>query len=672
MVVVGKLGETKGLLSSPPVSDTEPGRRMKVPDPPPAEDRSPADSPELKLGRAAMALAALGVVYGDIGTSPLYAIKECFSLRHGLPPSPANVLGILSLVLWSLLVVIVLKYLTFIMQADNRGEGGILALMALLGPAAGRTPALISLGLFGAALLYGDGVITPAISVLSAIEGLEVAAPRLADYVVPVTVVILGALFLVQRRGTAGVGAVFGPATLVWFAAIAAAGLPRIVTTPGILAAVNPLHAARFLAANGFHGFLLLGAVVLCITGGEALYADMGHFGPQPIRLAWYGVVMPALLISYLGQGALLLEKCGTALDSGACRMAADSPFYALVPGWFALPMVMIAAAATVVASQALISGAFSLTQQAVQLGFVPRVKIVHTSAATEGQIYVPVVNGLLMVACVALVLVAGNSSNLASAYGIAVTGTMAITSVLFYGVARRCWAWPAWRAGSLVALFLVVDLAFFGANLAKVLHGGWFPMLAAGSVFAVMSTWKLGATWRARELVKTRTRFEDLLASLKLDPPTRVKGTAVFMTQDPEGTPPALLHQLKHNRVLHEQVVILTILGTEAPTVSAAERVEITQLGHGFWRIIARYGFMETPRVPDVMRCAAALGLETFRGRTSYFLGRETFVSTGRSELPRWRRALFLFLARNARSPTEFFAIPPNEVVELGAQMEV
>jgi len=426
----------------------------------------------------------------------------------------------------------------------------------------------------------------------------------------------------------------------------------------------------RFLVGHGYNGFLVLGAVVLCITGGEALYADMGHFGARPIRLAWYGVVMPALLLNYFGQGALLLEKCGVAGE--ACSAAMASPFYAMVPGWFVLPMVVIAAAATVVASQALISGAFSLTQQAVQLGFVPRVKIVHTSATTEGQIYIPVVNGLLTVACVALVLVAGTSSNLAAAYGIAVTGTMSITSVLFYSVARRCWCWSVWRAGGLVALFLVVDLAFFGANLAKIVHGGWFPMLAAGAVFAVMSTWRFGAAWRARELASMRIPFSDLFASFKLEPPGRVKGTAVFMTQDPDGTPPALLHQLKHNQVLHEQVVILTILGMETPSVPPAERVEITQIGRGFWRVVARYGFMETPSVPEIMRRAAAQGLETFRGRTSYFLGRETFVSTGRSKLPGWRRALFMFLARNARSPTEYFAIPPNQVVEIGGRMEV
>jgi len=380
---------------------------------------------------------------------------------------------------------------------------------------------------------------------------------------------------------------------------------------------------------------------------------------------------MPALVLNYFGQGAFLLDKCHAVLD-GPCRAAVAAPFYALVPGWFVLPMVVIAAVATVVASQALISGAFSLTQQAVQLGFVPRMKIVHTSATTEGQIYIPVVNGLLACACTALVVVAQSSSNLASAYGIAVTGTMSITSVLFYAVARRCWCWPVWRAAGLVGVFLVVDLAFFAANLAKILHGGWFPMLAAGGVFAVMSTWRFGASWRARELAKLHMPFDELLATLKLNPPGRVKGTAVFMTQDPDGTPPALLHQLKHNQVLHEQVVILAIQTADAPVVPTSERVEIRQIGRGFWRVVARYGFMETPRVPDVMRCAAAQGLETFGGRTSYFLGRETFVSTGRSELPGWRRALFLFLARNARSPTEFFAIPPNQVVEIGGQMEV
>ncbi len=622
---------------------------------------------------AVLALAALGVVYGDIGTSPLYAIKECFAGDYGLAPTSENVLGVLSLVFWSLLLVVVIKYLTFIMRADNRGEGGILALLALLRPAENPTSVLITFGLFGAALLYGDGVITPAISVLSAVEGLEVAAPTLGPWVVPVTVAILTALFLVQRRGTAGVGAVFGPATLVWFMSISVVAIPWIAAKPAIFIALDPRYAARFLLDHGMHGVLVLGSVVLCITGGEALYADMGHFGPTPIRLAWYAVVFPALLLNYFGQGALLLVRCSDVSGLGAaCQQAVQGPFYALVPAAFLYPMVLIATVATVVASQALISGAFSLTQQAVQLGFVPRLSVVHTSATTEGQIFVPAVNGMLMLACIAIVVVAGNSSRLAAAYGIAVTGTMSITSVLFYVVTRRKWGWSRLRAGSLVGLFLVVDLAFFGANLAKIFHGGWFPMVAALGIFSVMTTWRTGARWRMRELAKVRMRFDDFFASLSVQPPVRVKGTAVFMTQDPEGTPPALLHQLKHNQVLHEQVVLLTIITANDPVVSPAQRVDVEQLNAGFWRVIAHYGFMETPNVPEVMRYAATQGLAIYRGRTSYFLGRETFVATGLSDLPVWRRTLFMFLARNARSPTEFFGIPPNEVVELGAQIEV
>ncbi len=625
-------------------------------------------------GLLVLGLAALGVVYGDIGTSPLYAIKECFGGEHGLDPSHANVLGIISLVFWSLLIVIVLKYMTFIMRADNHGEGGILALLALLRPADQPRSRLITLGLFGAALLYGDGVITPAISVLSAVEGLEVGAPSVEPFVVPITVAILLALFLVQRRGTADVGAIFGPATLVWFISIAAAGLPWVVRHPSVMLAVDPRHAARFLLEHGYHGFLVLGSVVLCITGGEALYADMGHFGARPIRAAWYTIVFPALLLNYFGQGALLLGSCDGpgGIATAACRAAVEKPFFAIVPSMMLYPMVLIATVATVVASQALISGAFSLTQQAVQLGFIPRVQIVHTSATTEGQIFVPSVNAALTVACIAVVLFAGSSSRLAAAYGIAVTGTMAVTSILFYAVARNRWGWSRIHAGSLVVLFLAVDLAFFGANLAKIFHGGWFPMVAALGVFSVMTTWRMGARWRFRELSKVRIKFEDFFTSLKLQPPARVKGTAVFMTQDADGTPMALLHQLKHNQVLHEQVVLLTILTLNEPTVPDDQRVKVTQLHAGFWRVIGRYGFMETPNVPEVMKRAATQGLATYRGRTSYFLGRETFIVTGRSNMPHWRRALFAFLARNARSPTEFFGIPANEVVELGAQIEI
>jgi KUP system potassium uptake protein len=639
--------------------------------PDPAEERVSGGHGH-RGGLATVALAALGVVYGDIGTSPLYAMRECFSSHFHILPTPQNVLGVLSLFFWALLLVIVVKYLTFIMRADNKGEGGILALLALLRGDRLRKSALVSVGIFGAALLYGDGVITPAISVLSAIEGLSVATPRFEHFVVPLTVVILAALFFVQRRGTAGVGAVFGPATLVWFLAIAATGFHWVITYPGVLLAMNPWYAVRFFAEHGTHGMLLLGSVVLCITGGEALYADMGHFGRKPIRAAWYAVVFPALLLNYFGQGALLLRECHGGGSSVACQSAVENPFYALVPESMLYPMVMIATIATVVASQALISGAFSLTQQAVQLGFVPRVQIRHTSATAEGQIYVPMVNWALMVSCITLVLATGDSSRLAAAYGIAVTGTMAITSVLFYAVARRRWHWSRHKAGALVALFLLVDLAFFGANLAKFFHGGWFPIVAAFGVFAFMSTWKMGGRWRAEEFAKSRVPFEAFLTSLEADPPHRVKGTAVFMTQDAEGTPPALLHHLKHNQVLHEQVVILTIQTRTEPMVPRERRLEIVQLAHGFWRVLAYYGFMETPNVPDLMRLAAHGGLATVRGRTSFFLGRETFIPTGRSGISRWRKALFVFMAKNARSPTDFYGIPPNDVVELGAQIQI
>ncbi len=640
----------------------------------PSHDGSTAHTARHGSSLGVLALAALGVVYGDIGTSPLYAIKECFGREYGLVPNHENVLGILSLVFWSLFLIVIVKYLTFMMRADNRGEGGTFALLALLRASDRPRSYLVALGLFGAALLYGDGMITPAISVLSAVEGLELAAPQLTPWVGAITVVILAAVFLVQRRGTAGLGAVFGPITLVWFISIAAAGLPWLFRKPSVLEAFDPSHAVRFFLDHGTHGFFVLGSVVLCVTGGEALYADMGHFGRRPIRLAWYTVVLPALLLNYLGQGALLLDSCdgpgGVAAE--ACTMAVARPFFMLVPEMLLYPMVLIATLATVIASQAMISGAFSLTQQGVQLGFLPRVQIIHTSATAEGQIFVPVVNGGLMVACIALVLFAGTSSNLAAAYGIAVTGTFTVTSVLFYAVARHHWGWSRLRAGSLVLLFLVVDLAFFGANLAKLFHGGWIPMVAALGVFSMMTTWRMGARWRARELSKVRIKFEDFFTSLKLQPPARVKGTAVFMTQDSEGTPMALLHQLKHNQVLHEQVVLLTIMTLNDPTVPEEARVRVTQLHAGFWRVIGRYGFMETPNVPDIMKRAASQGLATYRGRTSYFLGRETFIATGRSSMPRWRRVLFAFLAKNARSPTEFFGIPANEVVELGAQIEI
>ncbi|HWP65462.1 MAG TPA: potassium transporter Kup [Candidatus Limnocylindria bacterium] len=636
-------------------------------------DESPASRPgghHHENGLALLALGALGVVYGDIGTSPLYAVKECFHPHLGLQPVARDVLGILSLVFWSLTLVIVVKYLTFIMRADNRGEGGILALLAQL-RGRGSASVFAALAIFGAALLYGDGVITPAISVLSAMEGLNVATPVFAPWVVPLTVAILTALFVAQQRGTANVASVFGPITLVWFVSIALLALPSVLAVPSVLAAVNPLRAVDFFLHHDRHAFFVLGSVVLCITGGEALYADMGHFGRTPIRVAWYVVVFPALVLSYFGQGALLLERCGADVDGDACRLALQNPFYALVPPVLLYPMVMVAAAATVVASQAMISGAFSLTQQAVQLGYVPRVQIRHTSAATQGQIYVPVVNWALMVGCIAVVLIAGSSSRLAAAYGIAVTGAMSITSVLFFAVARQRWGWSLLAATALAGAFLTVDLAFFTANIVKFAQGGWFPMIAGLGVFTLMWTWRDGGRWRAREFAKQRVPLEDFLLGLQVDPPQRVRGTAIFMTQDPEGTPPALLHQLKHNQVLHDHVVILTFKTVNEPEVAPRDRVQLTRLSQGFWRLIGRYGFMETPNVPEILRLAADAGLAT-TGRRSFFLGRETFVPGGRCRMARWRKRLFMFMVRNARSPAEFYGIPPNDVVELGAQIQM
>jgi KUP system potassium uptake protein len=617
---------------------------------------------------AKVSLGALGVVYGDIGTSPLYALKECLNGEHGVAPTEANVLGLLSLVFWSLTLVIVFKYLSFIMRADNHGEGGILALLALLrGKGAAETgksgTVLLMMGLFGAALLYGDGMITPAISVLSAVEGLEVATTTFQPVVIPITVGILVALFLAQKRGTAGIGAVFGPMMLVWFASIAVTGVVWIVRAPGVLVAVNPAHAIAFFAEHRMHGFLVLAAVVLCITGGEALYADMGHFGTKPIRAAWYAIVFPALLMNYFGQGAIVLLRAD----------AARNPFFAMVQGWTLYPFVFIATVATVIASQALISGAFSLTQQAVQLGYWPRVSIVHTSGSAEGQIYIPEVNQSLMVACCALVLAFKKSTNLAAAYGIAVTGTMAITSILFFAVARARWKWSLLRAGSLTAVFLSFDLAFFLANATKIHDGGWFPIAIAVLVFTTMTTWK-----RGREALYVFLRGITLPLNLFMEDmarqkPMRVKGTAVFMTSNPDGAPPVLLHHFKHNKVLHEKVVLLAIATHHEPEVPGSERIQqIRDLGHGFHQVTAAYGFMQMPNVIEVLQRCAARGLVTDRNDTSFFLGRETLLITERPGMARWRKALFAFLSRNARPANAFFRIPPNRVVELGTQIEL
>jgi KUP system potassium uptake protein len=615
-----------------------------------------------------LALGALGVVYGDIGTSPLYSVKECFSPEHGIVVSQANVLGILSLFFWSLTLVVVVKYLSFVMRADNGGEGGILALLALVMPKSqpGRTALLVLLGLFGAALLYGDGVITPAISVLSAVEGLEVATSTFKPVVVPLTLVILVALFLLQKRGTEGVGRIFGPAMVVWFLTLTATGLPWILREPLVLTAVNPLYAARFLLSHGKAGFLILGSVVLCITGGEALYADMGHFGKRPIRLTWYACVFPSLLANYFGQGALLLESAGAG-------DVADHPFYSLVSGWLRYPLVLVATVATIVASQALISGAYSLTQQAVQLGYWPRVTIKHTSGKTEGQIYVPEINGALMVACVALVLAFRSSSNLAAAYGIAVTGTMSITSVLFFVVARSRWGWSLLTAGGLTLLFLVVDLGFFAANAVKIEEGGWVPLLMASVVFAIMVTWKQGRARLGQELFSSMMPLGAFLDDLARVKPTRVPGTSIFMTSNPEVAPPVLLHHFKHNKVLHQQVVCLSIATKHVPEVPPDERIaRLVDLGHGFYQVQAAYGFMQTPDMRDIFERCAAKGLSMRIDEASFYLGRETLVVTAKPGMAQWRKRLFAYLSRNAQPANAFFRIPPNRVVELGTQIEL
>ncbi|HET7023929.1 MAG TPA: potassium transporter Kup [Gemmatimonadales bacterium] len=621
-----------------------------------------------------LSLGALGVVYGDIGTSPLYALTECFHGEHGVPPTPENIFSVLSLVFWALTFVVTFKYLLFVMRADNRGEGGILALFALVRPRGGnhrRAWLIVGLGLFGAALLYGDGIITPAITVLGAVEGISVAAPAFQHLVVPVSVGILVALFWFQKRGTAVIGRVFGPVMLVWFLSIAALGVRGILMHPAILRALDPRLGIELFLRDGTAGFLVLGGVVLVVTGAEALYADMGHFGKRPIRFAWMVLVLPALLLNYFGQSANLL------VHPDAIR----NPFYALVPDWALYPMIVVATLAAIVASQALISGAFSLTRQAVQLGYAPRVTIVHTSSTEIGQIYIPEVNSALAVACVALVLGFRSSSALAAAYGIAVTGTMIITSILFYLVAVRRWRWPEWQALGLTTLFLVVDVAFFGANVVKIGDGGWFPLGVAAIVYTLMTTWKKG-----RDFLAAFSRENSLPMALFLDDvrqrnPARVPGTAVFMCSDPSGAPPVLLHHLKHNKMLHERVILVSLINEEIPQVPDAERVTYSELGEGFAQVVARYGFMETPNVPELLHSlqlrtgidpallaqAAVKPLDT-----TFYLGRETLLADGPSGMARWRKRLFIVMARNAVSASTFFALPPNRVVEMGAQIQL
>jgi KUP system potassium uptake protein len=618
-----------------------------------------------------LSVAALGVVFGDIGTSPLYAIQACFSSEFGIGVSTENVLGVLSLVFWSLVLVVSIKYLLFVLRADNEGEGGILALMALVHPRHGaptrkrhraRTAVLIMLGLFGAALLYGDGMITPAISVLSAMEGLKLENPSFSPFVIPLTVAVLVGLFVLQRRGTATVGKLFGPIIMIWFAALAALGVRGILMAPGVLAALNPIHGLRLMITHGVHGFLILGAVVLAVTGAEALYADMGHFGRGPIRATWFILVLPALVLNYFGQGALLIAN----------PAAADNPFYHLAPAGLVLPLVALSTAATIIASQAIISGAFSLTMQAVQLGYSPRMEIRHTSEREIGQIYVPQVNWALMVATLLLVLSFKSSAALAGAYGIAVTSTMVITTILFGVVARERWGWNPTVVELLVGVFLVVDLAFFSANLVKILQGGWLPLAVAAAIFVLMTTWRVGRRVLGERLRATSKPIEEFLDDIQKRGPTRVRGNAVYMTGNPKLTPSALVKNLEHNRVLHFQIAILSIVTEDVPHVPEAERVSLTPLGNGFYRVVARFGFMDEPNAVEILGLLKNKGLNLPLEDTTFFLGRERIISSASPGMPRWREKLFSFMARNAQQATTYFRIPPDRVIEVGSQVEL
>lgn len=614
-----------------------------------------------------LSLAALGVVYGDIGTSVLYALRECFHGAHAIAPTAANVLGVLSLIFWSLVIVISVKYLVFVLRADNQGEGGILSLAALATPIkpSGRTEKafLIAIGTFGAALLYGDGIITPAISILGAVEGLSVATPSLTPYVVPLTIGIIVGLFLIQRRGTAGIGKIFGPVMMVWFVVLAALGVAQIFHYPQVFLAVNPMQGVNFFINNGWHGFIILGSVFLVVTGGEALYADMGHFGKKPIRLAWFGVVLPALLLNYFGQGALLLET----------PEAAINPFYNLAPSWALYPMIILATCAAIIASQALISGAFSLTMQAVQLGLIPRLKITHTSSKEIGQIYLPAVNWALMIGCIVVVLGFHTSSALAAAYGIAVTSTMVITTTLFYVVARERWNWGFAPTASLCGAFLLIDLAFFGANAIKILDGGWFPLTLAAVIFTMMMTWKKGRSILTMRIQEETEILEDFLEKVEKQKITRVPGTAVFMNGNASRTPPAFMHNLEHNKVMHEKILFVTVKTRPIPYVDAGERYNYEQLTNGFSRLKIYYGYMEDPDIPKILSEIKQPRIKFNPDDTTYFLGRETIIAVAKySGMARWRERLFGVMSKNARSATAYFRIPPNRVVELGEQIEI
>jgi len=617
---------------------------------------------------AALTLLALGVVFGDIGTSPLYAVKETFAPEHGLPLDARNVLGGLSTIFWTLMAVVSLKYVVLIMRADNRGEGGIMALIALASSAVKDHPhwraPLLLIGVFGASLFYGDAVLTPAISVLSAVEGLEIGTSAFKPYVVPIAVAVLVALFMFQSRGTTVVGRFFGPITLIWFVALGAAGIYGITRYPGILAALNPLYAIDFVTSHFVASFVVLGAIVLAVTGAEALYADMGHFGKGAVRVGWFSIVGPALVLNYFGQGALLIVQ----------PEAVKNPFYLMLPGWALYPMVGLATAATVIASQAVISGAYSITRQAIQLGFLPRINIIQTSARERGQIYIPAVNWLLLAAVLGAVVGFGSSSKLASAYGVAVTATMLVDTLLTFFVIRFSWRYPLWLCLFATGFFAVIDLAFFSSTLLKVTDGGWFPLAIGACMFVIMMTWRQGRGIMFRRLRAQSVPLKGFLESLFRDPPQRVPGTAIFLTAAPESTPHALLHNLSHNKVLHERVVFLTAEITDEPWVPFDRRVTLAKLGHGCWRMTVRYGFMNEPDIMRALEVADGLGLELDTMTTSFFLSRETVVPVLQKGegMAFWRERLFAAMARNAGNAADYFKLPANRVIELGTKVEI
>jgi KUP system potassium uptake protein len=613
-----------------------------------------------------LVVGAIGVVYGDIGTSPLYTLRTAFTGQYGLALTHANILGVLSVIVWALVIIVTLKYIALIMRADNRGEGGILALTALVSRGVEKRTALrwwlVGLGIFGAAMFYGDGMITPAITVLGAVEGLGVIAPALHPFIVPTAVLILVALFAIQRKGTARLGSVFGPVMALWFLSIGVLGAAEIARSPAVLAALEPIYAVRFVSRNPEVAFVAFGAVVLAVTGTEALYADMGHFGKSPIRRAWLFFVMPALLLNYFGQGALVIGD----------PAAIQNPFYLLAPGWARVPLLLLATAAAIIASQAVISGAFSLTRAAIQMGYCPRLTILHTSERAIGQIYVPFINWMLLAAIVALVVGFRNSDNLAGAYGIAVTMAMLIDSILIFVVMRRIWNWPVWVAVLITTPLLLIDLTFLASNSLKIPDGGWFPLLIGGIVFTLLTTWKRGRSLLMRRLAEDAMPLDLFIQSIQASPPTRVPGTAVFLTSTQNRVPHALLHNLKHNKVLHERVVFLTIMTEDIPFVPSDERYEIEPLGCSFFRMVARYGFKEDPDVPELLEDSGRKGFVFDMMETSFFVSRETLIATVTPGMALWREKLFVSMSKNATKASEFFQVPTNRVVELGTQVEL